>query len=65
MNSTVLNKRNLNMSYHQKCSTSWLQIEIKDKEENQNGENVVLDIDSEDNRSKTTSTNYLIKNQTN
>jgi hypothetical protein len=65
MNNTVLNKRNLNMSYHQKCSTSWLQIEIKDNEENPNKENLVLDIESDYNRAKVTSSNYLIKNQTN
>jgi hypothetical protein len=64
MNKTVLNKRNLDMSYHQKCSTSWLQIEICDKEEKENGENVVLDIESEEARTKTSSANYLIKNQT-
>lgn len=29
-NENMFNKKNLNLSYQQKCSTSWLQIDILD-----------------------------------
>lgn len=54
-NANILNKRNLSLSYQQKCSTSWLQIDILDKEE------VMLKADTEP--EDTNKNGYLIRNQ--
>ena len=33
-NDNILNKKKLAISYHQKCSTSWLQVDLLDKDDN-------------------------------
>jgi hypothetical protein len=42
-NENIFNKRNLCISYKQKCSTSWLQIDILEKEDS------LLNIDKKNN----------------
>ncbi len=59
VNENIFNKKNLNLSYHQKCSTSWLQIDILDKED------VLLKRDKNSNDKENLSEKLTLTNQIN
>lgn len=60
-NENIFHKKNLSLSYKEKCSTSWLQIDIIDKED------VLLKEDKNSNRKESVSEKYreVQVNQTN
>ena len=64
MNVRVLNKKRLEMSYQQKCSTSWLQIDVIDKDTLKSEDAKTDNSEIEDNQTNANQ-NYLIKNQIN
>ncbi len=64
MNERVLNKKKLEMSYQQKCSTSWLQIDVIDKDTLKSEDVKTESLENEDNQTNANQ-NYLIKNQIN
>ena len=62
VNKSVFNKKNISLSYQQKCSTSWLQIDVLDREEGalKSVENANVDLNTNKDGQ-----GYLIKNQLN
>jgi hypothetical protein len=59
VNENILKKKNLLLSYHAQCSTSWLQIDLLDKEEfNLKGQQL-LETEALSKQS------YLVRNQIN
>jgi hypothetical protein len=64
VNSTILNRKNLHLSYKSKCSTSWLEIEILnlDFERDNNALNIRSENENEniinDNKIKITNNHY-------